>query len=253
MWEDVGQQLANILKNEVFECLLQTRSYTVVLEKGGLAPPFSAYTKEYRPAFPSSYSGTCETYAALIKNQVRGMNCLADDPSLRAEVIHGPARLYRAMNSRHPPPEHFDLRRGTADIGDWWFGQDLLDRCIEECRVFEEERKRNPLLSDMTPDRCLRTLLRRKLAVSMNWNAIGALRVLKLGSNESIPVITGVGLGMAVYSADADWRKFKDKSLPAVQRMLLPGGERQIWMPWTPQKHIQLWTPQGGFNANARL
>lgn len=252
MWEDVGQQLANILKNEVFECLLQTPSYTAMLQKGGLTPPFSRYTKGYRPDFPSAYGGTCETYASLIKNQVRGMNCLADDRSLRAEVLHGPAKLYRAMNSRQPPAERSDLRRGTADIGDWWFDQDLLDRCLEACRAFEEERKRNPLLSDMTPDRCLRTLLRRKLAVSINWNAIGALRRMALAGNESIPVITGVGLGMAAYSADANFRQFKSKSLPAA-KMLLPGGERQIWIPWTPQKQIQLWTPKGGFTANARI
>ncbi len=253
MWEDASQQLANILKSEVFACLLQTPSYYVFLEKGGLARPFTAYTKDYRPAFPDSYAGTCETYASLITNQVRQMNCLADDRTLRAEVIHGPANLYRAMNSRQPPPERTDLRRGTADIGDWWFDQDLLDRCIQECRAFEEERKRNPLLSEMTPDRCLRTLLRRKLAVSINWNAIGAVRRLVLASNESIPVITGSGLGMAAYSSDADARKFPGKSLAAARQMLLPGGERQVWIPWTPQKQIQLWTPKGGFTADARI
>lgn len=202
---------------------------------------------------PESYAGTCETYASLITNQVRQMNCLVDDRTLRADVIRGPANLYRAMNSRQPPPERNDLRRGTADIGDWWFDQDLLDRCIQECRAFEEERKRNPLLSEMTPDRCLRTLLRRKLAVSINWNAIGALRRLVLASNESIPVITGSGLGMAAYSSEADARKFPGKSLPAARQMLLPGGEHQIWIPWTPQKQIQLWTPKGGFTANARI
>jgi hypothetical protein len=105
----------------------------------------------------------------------------------------------------------------------------------------------------MTPDRCLRTLLRRKLAVSINWNAIGALRRLVLASNESIPVITGSGLGMAAYSSEADARKFPGKSLPAARQMLLPGGEHQIWIPWTPQKQIQLWTPKGGFTANARI
>jgi hypothetical protein len=253
VWEDVGQQLANILQNEVFGCLLDTPSYVMLLEKGGLKPPFTDYTKDYRPPFPSSFKGVCETYASLIKGQIRQLNCLVDDQSLRAEVIHGPVNLYRAMNSRRAPPDRSDLRRGTADIGDWWFDQGLLDSCTERCRAIEQERKNNPLLTEMTPDRCLRTLLRRKLAVSINWNAIGALRRLVLGGNESIPVITGIGLGMPAYSADADASKFKGKLLPAVQQALLPGGERQIWIPFTPQKQIQLWTPKGGFSPNARF
>jgi len=240
MWEHVGQQLAHILKNQVFECLLDTPSYTVLLEKGGLTPPFTAYTKTCRPAFPSSYDGTCETYAALIRNQVRQMQCLADDRNLRAEVIRGPVSLYRAMNTRKPPTAPADLRAGTAYIGDWWFDDVLLNRCIRECIALEKERQRNPLLTEMTPDRCLRTLLRRKLAVSINWNAIGALGKLVLDANESLPVVTGTGLGMAAFSLDADPLKFKSKSLPAGQQTLLPGGERQIWIPWTPEKPIPL-------------
>jgi hypothetical protein len=252
MWADVSQQLAGILKKAVFECLLQTPSYTAFLRQGGLMPPFSEYVKQYRPAFPASYSGTCDTYAHLITSQVRQLNCLADDSTLRAEVIRGPISLFRAMHSRGKGPEPPDLRRGTAYMGDWWFGQDLLDDCIRYCRALEQERLRNPLLTDMTPDRCLRTQLRRRLAIRIDWNAIEALRKLVLAPNEAIPVITGVGLPMRIHSIDADWREFPDKSLP-VARQQLPGGDRQIWTPWTPQKAIQLWTPKGGFTPNAQL
>lgn len=194
----------------------------------------------------------CETYASLIVAQVKRLDCLAEDKTLRAEVIHGPLKLYRVLQSRNGGPERSDLRRGTADIGDWWFGEDLLASCIQYCRAFEQERKRNPLLSEMTPDRCLRAQLRRRLAIRLDWNAIRAVRQLTLDSNESIPVITGLGLPMRIHSTDADWRKFKDKSLPVAQQYL-PGGDRQIWVPWTPQKAIQLWTPKGGFTAHARL
>src|SRR5450759_4256080 len=239
MWADVSQQLAGILKKAVFECLLQTPSYTAFLRQGGLMPPFSEYVKQYRPAFPASYSGTCDTYAHLITSQVRQLNCLADDNTLRADVIRGPISLFRVMHSRNKGPESPDLRRGTAYMGDWWFGQDLLDDCIRYCRALEQERLRNPLLTDMTPDRCLRTQLRRRLAIRIDWNAIEALRKLVLAPNEAIPVITGVGLPMRIHSIDADWREFPDKSLP-VARQQLPGGDRQIWTPWTPQKAIQL-------------
>ncbi len=253
MWEDVGQQLAAILKGQLFACLFKTPSYKILLQKAGFKEPFEQYTKNYPPPFPDAYSGYCSTYAALIKSQVQQRNCLVDDETLQAEIIKGPANLYRVVNSRDAMPEQTDLRRGTADIGDWWFNEELLESCRERCRALEEEKKRNPLLTDMTPDRCLRTLLRRKLAISINWNAIGAIRQLKLAGNESIPVITGVGIGMRAYSADADSKKYTSKFLPAAKQTLVGGGERQVWIPWTPQKHIQLWTPPGGFGPNAKL
>ncbi|HEY7306786.1 MAG TPA: hypothetical protein VH601_21860 [Bryobacteraceae bacterium] len=254
MWEDVGQQLASILKAQLFPCLLETRAYKILLQKAGFKEPFEQYTKDRRPPFPDAYKGYCDTYAALIKSQVQQQNCLVDDRNLRADVIKGPVNLYRVVNSRGAIPERTDLRRGTADIGDWWFNEDLLENCRERCRTLEEERKRDRLLTDMTPDRCLRTLLRRNLAISINWNAIGAIRQLKLSGTDSIPVITGVGIGMAAYSADADRKKYKSKTLPVAKQKLLGGGERQIWIPWTPERrHIQLWTPRGGLGPNAEF
>jgi hypothetical protein len=253
MWSDLKQQLASIFKREVFRSLLRTPSYSIFLQKGGLKPPLEAYTKDYgRPAIPASFEGTCDTYASLIVARVKQLNCLAEDHTLRAEIIRGPLALYRAMQSRRAGPEPDDLRRGTADIGDWWFCQDVLAKCVEYCRAFENARKQNPLLSDMSPDRCLKVQLRRRLAIRIDWNAIAAIRRLTLDSDESIPAITGVGLPMAIYSSNADWRKFKNKSLPAA-RHELPGGDRQIWVPFTPQKTIQLWTPKGGLTACAQL
>lgn len=253
MWEDVGQQLAGVLKQRVFSSLLETRPYRIFLERSGLHAPLEQYAKDYHPPFPASYSAFCNVYAALIKSQVQQLNCLVDNKTLRAEVISGPTNLYRVVTSRDFKPEWTDLRRGTADIGSWWFGEDLLDVCRQQCRELEQQRQRNPLTTDMTPDRCLRTLLRRKLAISINWNAVGAIRRLELKSNDSIPVITGVGIAMAAYSADADSRKYQSKKLPVAKQMLVGGGERQIWLPWTPERHIRLWTPKGGFGQNARL
>lgn len=253
MSADVKQQLASILRSEVFRCLLRTPSYSVFLQKGGLKPPHEPDTKDYGgPPIPASFQGTCDLYASLIVAHVRGLNCLAEDRTLRAEIIRGPLTLYRVKQSRRAGPEPNDLRRGTADIGDWWFGQDVLLKCVEHCRAFENKRKQNSLLSDMSPDRCLRVQLRRRLAICIDWNAIGAIRQLTLDPSESMPVITGVGLPMAVYSSNADSRKFKNKSLPA-SRHELPGGDRQIWVPFTPQKDLRLWTPEGGLTANAQL
>ncbi|WP_321476055.1 hypothetical protein [uncultured Paludibaculum sp.] len=252
MWNDVSQQLAHILSHNVFDCLLRTPSYTSMLRKGGLPPPFTQYLKHTPPPFPPSYEGTCQTFAQLIVSQVKQLGCLAEDDTLRAEIIHGPVRLYRAMSSRQKGPEPDDLRRNTAYIGDWWFSEELLESCILHCRALMQERNRNPAVTDMTPDRCLRVQLRRRLAIRLDWNTIKALRRLVLASNESIPVITGRGVPMEIITPRADARRFPDRALP-VARQLLPGGDRQIWMPWTPQKSIQLWAPKGGFTPNARL
>lgn len=253
MWADVKQQLASILEREVFSSLLRTPSYTVFLQKGGLKPPFDAYTKSYgAPVMPPSFKGTCEVYAALIVAKVSALNGFVEDKMLRAEVIGGPLKLYRVMQSRNAKPESNDLRRGTADIGDWWFGQDILSKCIERCRALENERKKNSLLTDTTPDRCLRVELRRRLAISIDWNAMGAIRQMTLDSNDSIPVITGLGHPMPFYSNKAKWKDFKDSSL-AVAGHQLSGGDRQTWVPFTPQKPLQLWTPKGGFSPAAQL
>ncbi len=218
-------------------------------QKGGLAEPFTSNLKTKRPAFPTAFNGVCDVYAALIVAQVSHSNSLVEDASLHAEIIRGPVKLYRAMSSERPAPGSGDLRSGTADIGDWWFSEDLLTKCIEYCRAFEQERKRNPPFSDITPDRCLRTQLRRRLAIRLDWNSIRELRQLTLDSDESLPVITGMGRPMAIHSIEADWRKFKDKTLP-VARQMLSGGDRQIWLPWTPEKVIQRWPSKAGLTAN---
>lgn len=138
MWSDVRQQLAGLLRSEVIRCLLGTRSYSVFLQKSGLTLPYERYIKDYgRPPFPESFGGICDLYASLIVTQVKGLNCLAEDSSLRAEVIRGPLKIYRLMQSRFAGPEPNDLRRGTSDIGDWWFSEDLLLKCLDFCRAFE--------------------------------------------------------------------------------------------------------------------
>jgi hypothetical protein len=251
MWPDVSQQLAAILSREIFACLFDTPSYTSFLRSGGLMPPFAQYLKHNAPPFPAAFEGTCRLYGRLITSQVP-RNALIEDQTLRAEVVHGPVSLYRIMQARTRGPQPNDLRKGTAYIGDWWFGEDLLEACLLRCRAIEQERKRNPQLTDMTPDRCLRTQLRRRLAIRMDWNALGAIRKLVLASNESIPAITGIGTPQRIYSLNADIKKFPSKELPAADHEL-PGGDRQLWLPWTPQKAIQLWTPKGGFGPGARL
>ncbi len=250
MWADVARQLAQTLKNEIFPSLLSTPSYTALLKKGGLAAPFTRYVRTDHPPFPASFNGVCDLYAALIVAQVSHSNSLVEDASLRAEVIRGPVKLYRAMSSDPRVLGKGDLRTSTADIGDWWFGEDLLTKCIEYCRAFEQERKRNPLFSDLTPDRCLRAQLRRRLAIRLDWNSIRELRQLTLDANESLPVISGIGRPMAIHSIDADWRKFKAKMLP-IARQMLPGGDRQIWLPWTPEKVIPPWPSPAGLTSHA--
>ncbi len=236
MWADVSQQLSRILSREVFDCLVETPSYTYFLEQAGLKPPLRQYLRYTPEPFPDSFAPTCAVWAHLIAAQVKGLNCLVEDKTLRAEVIHGPAHLYRCTQTRQKPPEPQDLRRNTNYFGDWWFDEPLLKRSEQACAALEAERLRNPLLTAMKPDACLKTQLRRRMAVSVDWNTIGAIRELVLASNESLPVITGLGKPMPYLSDRADWRKFPDKSKP-IARQTLPGGDRQIWLIWTPQKH----------------
>jgi hypothetical protein len=252
MWPDVGRQLASLLEQNVFGCLLRTPSYTAFLRTGGVSEPFERYTRYKPEPFPEKYAGTCGTYASLIIAQVKRLDALVEDRTLTAEVIHGPTKLYRVMHSRSKGFEPQDLRRGTSYFGDWWFSKQLLDDCILRCRALAAERQRNPALTEMTPDRCLRALFRRRLAIRIDWNAVQALRELVLEPNESIPVITGIGLPQRIYSVDANRARHPNRGLPASSQML-PGGDRQYWLPWTPQKSIRLWTPKGGFGPNAKL
>jgi len=251
MWADVSQQLGAILSKEVFRCLVETPSYRSFLEKAGLTAPFDKYLRHKPESFPDSYAPTCQEYSRLIANQVKGLNCLVEDQNLRAEVIQGPARLYRLMWGRQKPPEPTDLRRDTNYFGDWWFDERLLKLCERQCAEMEAARLSNPLLTTMTPDSCLKTQLRRRMAICVDWNKIGAIRRLVLAPNESLPVITGNGLPMSLISKDADWRKFPDKGKP-VARQQLPGGDRQIWLIWTPEKHqIQLYKVFGAPKVGA--
>lgn len=236
MWGDVGQQLGTILSKEVFNCLIETPSYSFFLERAGLARPFERYLKYKPERFPDSYAGTCHEYARLIAGQVKSLNCLVEGRGLRAEVLHGPLRLYRLMQSRKKPPEPADLRRNTSYFGDWWFEEPLLKLCERLCVAQEAARRKEPLLTTMTPEGCLKTQLRRRMAISVDWNGIGAIRRLTLAPNESLPVIAGEGLPMPYLSRTTDWRKHPDKGKP-VARQQLPGGDRQIWLIWTPQKH----------------
>ncbi len=236
MWPDVAQQLGSILSKEIFGCLLETPSYSFFLERAGVVRPFERYLKYKAEPFPDSYAATCQEYGRLIAGQVKGSNCLVEGPSLRAAILHGPLRLYRATQTRKKPPEPTDLRRNTNYFGDWWFEEPLLKQCERTCAEQEALRRKQPLLTSMTPEACLKTQLRRRLAISVDWNGIGAIRQLVLAPNESLPVILGEGLPMPYLSRTADWRKFPDKNKP-VARQHLPGGDRQVWLIWTPQKH----------------
>jgi hypothetical protein len=244
VWPDVVQQLTAILSRQVFRSLLNTPSYSVFLQKGGLKSPFEQYLVYSPPAFPVAYAENCRLYAQLICAQVQQQNALAENHELRAEVLHGPVRLYRLMNTRQKPMDPPDLRRNTSYYGDWWFGKELLDSCVAQAGALETERLKNPLLTDMDFDRTLRTLLRRRLAVSLDWNRAAAIRELTLEANQSIPDINGPGAPMPFISQGADWRKFPDKAR-RVATQTLPGGDPQFWLPWTPhglQKPIRLWT-----------
>jgi hypothetical protein len=216
------------------------------LAKGGLKPPFEQYLAHSPAPFPAEYAGTCRLYAQLICAQVRQQNALVENHALRAEVMAGPLRVYRLMNSRQKPADPPDLRRNTSYYGDWWFGKDLLDSCVAQARALENEKRKNPLVTDMDFDRTLRTLLRRRLAVSLDWNRAIAIREMTLEVNQSLPVITGAGAPMPFLSRTANWRQFPDKSRN-VATQILPGGDPQLWLPWTPhglQKPIRLWAPK---------
>jgi hypothetical protein len=78
----------------------------------------------------------------------------------------------------------------------------------------EAQRRRDPLPTVMAQGQCLRVMLRRKLAVSKDWSKIGAIRKLVLPASDRIPVITGVGLPMGIYSGRTPKDHTRSRGLP---------------------------------------
>lgn len=259
MWADVTRNLASVLGGEIFGALLHTPSYTSILRKGGLRAPFRNIG-----SLPASFHDTWRVYAALIVAKVQQAGSLAED-TVKAKVISGPLTLYRAMDSHSSRPDENDLRRDTSYFGDWWFEEALLEECRTHCKGMEALRRKNPLLTNMAEGQCVRVLLRRKLAISKDWSKVGALRKLVLHASDRIPVITGIGLPMGMYSEDGRHKAMleraafprkkvgKPDALLPVASQMLPGGVEQIWIPFTPNREISLWAPPGGFGPYARL
>jgi hypothetical protein len=261
MWADVTRNLASVLGGEIYQSLLHTPSYTAILRKGGVRDPFP---QPGAGNLPKAFRETWQVYAALIVAKLRQAGSLAED-TVKATVVSGPLTLYRAMDSHRSRPDENDLRRDTAYFGDWWFEQALLDECRTRCNAMEAQRRRDPLLTVMAQGQCLRVMLRRKLAVSKDWSKIGAIRKLVLHASDRIPVITGVGLPMGIYSEDGRQKTTREAAAFPVKKVskpdallsaasqLLPGGAAQIWMPFTPEREIALWAPPGGFGEYAKL
>jgi hypothetical protein len=237
IWADITHRMASKLGAEVFQALLQTPSYTTILRKGGLRDPFRIISP-----FPSSFQETWRIYASLIVAEVKQAGSLAE---VKATVISGPVTLYRAMDSHSYRPDDNDLCRDTKYFGDWWFTEALQEECRTRCKALEERRRQDPLLTTMAQGQCLRVLLRRKLAIKKDWSRVGALRKLVLNASDRIPAIVGVGIAMGIDSKP-------DARLPAASGML-PGGANQIWIPFTPNRDMPLWTPPGGFGQYAKL
>jgi hypothetical protein len=250
----VTGQLAALLAREVFPSLLRNWDYEEFLHAGGLAPPYARYAKQYNaPELPVNFAKTAAQYARKITNSIRGLDKpdketfepLRADHRLHAAVLKGPCAIYRMFPSWQKHEKSF-FERKSSYFGHWWFRDELLKRYLSRCRAMEAERKKNPLLTTMTLGDCLRTSLRRGLAVRVSWNRFGAARRLALDPSDRIPVILGIGNPMSFGRlGNNDAKSPSDR--PKGPQGELPGGEEQIWLPWTPRRDLQLWTPPGGW------
>ncbi len=252
-WKAVAAQFASLVGREVFPSLLGNWDYEQFLHNGGLEPPYVRYTKQYQaPALPPTFAKVAAEYAAKFTREIREgkqprketFEPLYADHRLRAAVLSGPCAIYRMLPGWQKHEKSF-FDRKSSYFGNWWFREELLKRYLSRCRALQAERKKNPLLTQMTLADCLRTSLRRGLAVPVDWNAFGAARRLALEASDRIPVIAGTGKPMKFSRMGKNPTSPSEPIVGPVGE--LPGQEEQIWLPWTPRRDLQLWTPPGGW------
>ncbi len=252
-WQAVTAQFASLIAREVFPSLLGNWDYEEFLRQGGLERPYERYAKQYKaPPLPPALAAAAARYARKFTDSIRGLDKpgkdtfepLYADHRLHAAVLTGPCAIYRMLSSWQKHDKTF-FEQKSSYFGHWWFREELLKRYLSRCRAIEAERKKNPLLTQMTLADCLRTSLRRGLAVRVDWNKFGAARRLALDPGDRVPVIIGVGKPMP-FSRQGKNPKSPNEAIVGPSGEL-PGQQEQIWLPWTPRRDLQLWTPPGGW------
>jgi hypothetical protein len=252
-WQAVTAQFASLIAREVFPSLLGNWDYEEFLRQGGLERPYERYAKQYQaPPLPPALAAAAARYAREFTDSIRGLDKpgkdtfepLYADHRLHAAVLTGPCAIYRMFSSWQKYDKTF-FEQKSSYFGHWWFREELLKRYLSRCRAIEAERKKNPLLTQMTLADCLRTSLRRGLAVRLDWNKFGAARRLALDPADRVPVIIGVGKPMP-FSRQGKNPKSPNEAIVGPSGEL-PGQQEQIWLPWTPRRDLQLWTPPGGW------
>ena len=232
-------QLSELFGRHLFTVLCTTPSYTGILDKAGLAPPYEGPENERAVYHPRFYQ-TWTLYAQFIANLVKAAQSL-DPNTMGCTTIPPGTTIYRLIGSdAEPDPKAWFY--GTNYKGDWWFEEKLWELVLTEVAEVDLDA------TDMSVNRMIRARLRRHLAVAVDWSK--GLRVVRMTipPKGPLPAVTGIGLPVPAYSAGVKSQILEQdggtkyipggKSLGSphmrFRHILLPGGFRQYWVPFTP-------------------